>query len=265
MGETLSTASEKEAPDTKKEGKKNEIKENVNEAVPVRNFLLIKEVIDNEEDGLHLIGTFVQTVTVRGEFGKFGEEGAEQKYFPYRINDITADEGNGYVIKRRTKHVKEDGEIKAYRTTFQAKLPMKVDEIFDGFPFKVVKATVAIELNTISDERTDRPNPIGEEEDLYRPDLYLHPRDRRNNVSIQEAEKVSPTEEGEVVQQATTEKEWIKLAKEKLDQTTTFDFIAAKPEIHYRYDTKKNYCPRFDGKDVTKEMKSCCNVMLPVI
>ena len=77
MGETLSTASEKEAPDTKKEGKKNEIKENVNEAVPVRNFLLIKEVVDSEEDGLHLIGTFVQTVTVRGEFGKFGEEGAD--------------------------------------------------------------------------------------------------------------------------------------------------------------------------------------------
>mmetsp|Transcript_17360 Transcript_17360/g.22570 ORF Transcript_17360/g.22570 Transcript_17360/m.22570 type:complete len:406 (+) Transcript_17360:181-1398(+) len=191
--------------------------------LPVNNFLLIKKVVDDPEidEGLFLIGTFVQTVM---EVEKVPDK--EEFNFEYRFGDMSAEVGSDYMQLRRQEPVKAknvQGEpLEGTRSTFQTKIPLIIETVLESFPFHISTATADIELSSTFKGGT-----------RLRPNLVLSQKDRRGNVCIQDLKNLSNKE-------ATIDD-----ILDKLDKTKLFDFISPYPEIRYEYDVKKKYCARY--------------------
>ena len=112
------------------------------------------------------------------------------------------------------------------RTLYIAKIPLLMDEEFDGFPFTLLRATADVEL-------TSRSSPDGKI--VYKPNLMLHEEERRHNICLQDV-KWAPKVEGE------SQENWL---KRKMDKLRLYDFISPYPEVAYLFEEKNFYCPRF--------------------
>jgi len=223
---------------------------------------MIKKVIDDDdkEDGLILIGTFIQQV-----FGLTQEQVDDEVCFEYRFNENSATEDE--LQKRRTEPVviKEvvNGEEKVTlgtRTTFQAKIPLEIERLITEFPFNISTATATIELSS---------NNFGDGTTL-RPDLLLHEGDCRNNVSIQ---NLKPSINDVMLLDATGKKgrmeacEITEQVSDKIDKTKKFDFLSPYPKVFYEYENKKDYCPRFvlSFYIVESGLQKLVSIILPIL
>jgi len=208
--------------------------------VKVKNFLLLKHVTENIDKELFLVGTFKQDLEfdidkestalsneLSFDLSELGstcehiEKLSKRLFFDYRMNDLTADEDSGWVKTRRVEM--NSGKAKK---TFQVKAPLKIEVIFDHFPFKIVNASVTIELSSssIRDQRR-------------RPNLLLNKKDKASNVAIQPAPPVLTLKK----KKKSTED----VITEKMDDSKSYDFLTPFPEVYYYYDKKKKYCPKF--------------------
>eukprot|EP00957_Ditylum_brightwellii_P189941 14460425-Ditylum_brightwellii.AAC.1 len=131
-----------------------EVKKSKDIVVPVSNFCLIKHLNGDGEGNLTLVGTLIQYVF---DTHKSVLHTAKEPSFKYRFNDLTSDDST--VQSRRLEDYRK--EKKATRETFQMSAPLEVNVVFDRFPFKIVTASLLIELSTTFDDEHEkrlRPN-----------------------------------------------------------------------------------------------------------
>jgi len=216
-------------------------KETSEKIIDVQHFILFKRVAETVDKELSLVATFIQRVwhDIDEELnsidtGSILEESDIKKleilekkaFFDYRINDIGADDNNGWIKTRRVEM--NAGERKK---TMEANLPLRIEDYYECFPFKIVTASVTVELSSSCkfDQRR-------------RPNLLLH-RDRKSeNVSIQE---ILPFDIKLKEKEIKASKDAIEaLVKKKLDDSISYDFVTPFPEVSYLYDIDKNYCPK---------------------
>ena len=125
-----------------------------------------------------------------------------------------------------TKDVEtHDGVTKKpmWRTTFQARIPLKIEVVKEFFPFKIMKAKVEIELSSGSNgKQTIRPNLVP-----------AKLSDIRSNVAIHEVKGKKNT--------MATHRD----VDKALDNMTKYDLLSPFPEVDFEYDKKKGYCPKY--------------------
>jgi len=210
--------------------------------VEIRNFLLLKYVTENNDKELSLVATCKQEldrIDMNAESIKLCDDKmfdmgtnmsttcgdidtlSKRLFFDYRLNDLTADEASGWIKTRRV----EMNSTKA-RKTFQMNAPLEVDEYYNRFPFKIVTASVMIELSSsaIRDQRR-------------RPNLLLAKEHKAMNVVIQNIKHLKERK----TKDEPTETD----IKMKMDRVKSYDFVTPFPEVTYQYDKKKKYCPKF--------------------
>jgi len=185
--------------------------------VPVRNFLMIKRLEDdeNKEGGVRLVGTIVQYVLHDGKIASVNKIDADKlsKYFNYRINDRSCD-GDKTLTARRM----EDPNPNIWRTTFQAHIPLKIMVEEEYFPFKIIRATAGIELSSGADGDTRiRPNLVLANTENIRSNVNISGVDRRGNIDTN--------------------------VEDTLDGMVKYDLLTPYPEVVYKYDKEKGYCP----------------------
>ena len=78
---------------------------------------------------------------------------ADHVFFDYRINDLSAVD-TGWIKNRRREMV-----MYKCKKTMQANLPLEIEKYYDRFPFRIVIASVMVELSSsaLRDQRR-RPN-----------------------------------------------------------------------------------------------------------
>jgi len=210
------------------------------EIVKIRNFLLLKYVTENNDKELNLVATCKQELSgleMDEQVQKLCDDKmfdmgtsttcrdietlSKRLFFDYRLNDLTADEASGWIKTRRV----EMNSTKA-RKTFQMNAPLEVDEYYNRFPFKIVTASVMIELSSsaIRDQRR-------------RPNLLLAKEHKAMNVVIQNIKHLKERK----TKDEPTETD----IKMKMDRVKSYDFVTPFPEVTYQYDKKKKYCPKF--------------------
>jgi len=230
---------QKENNEKRKKGKK---KRKGEKTLRTRNFFLMKKIVDdpNADDsgGLVMVGTFVQEC-----FDLTRDQVENDFHFKYRFNENSATDDT--LVKRRTEPLEakevithDDDTFKGQRmvlgtrTTFQAQIPLEVDTLFKAFPFHIVTATAAIELSSTF-----------EGGERYRPDLFLHKKECRNNFAIQ---KLKPSLKKLLLFGLyNNSKNKMERILDKIDKSKKFDFISPYPKIYYEYDADKDYCPRY--------------------
>jgi len=134
--------------------------------IPIRHMFMIKQISEDKDGEIWLLGTFVQN--------QFGSD----KGFDFRINDVTCDES--YIHERRATHYRNLG----CRRTYNVRLPMKRSLVWADFPFQIYKVSVLVELSS----RTET-TPSGEECEV-RPDLWLDIEDERSLVVVRDESKM---------------------------------------------------------------------------
>eukprot|EP00548_Thalassiothrix_antarctica_P018671 CAMPEP_0194194178 /NCGR_PEP_ID=MMETSP0154-20130528/75436_1 /TAXON_ID=1049557 /ORGANISM="Thalassiothrix antarctica, Strain L6-D1" /LENGTH=680 /DNA_ID=CAMNT_0038918581 /DNA_START=129 /DNA_END=2172 /DNA_ORIENTATION=+ len=244
-----------------KKGKKPE------KTVRVKNVFMMKKLIDSpeEEDGIQLIGTFIQQVF------DLTEEQYEKKDFAfgYRFNETTATEETG-LQKRRTEamattETMKDGtkkDILGARTTYQAQIPLVVETLISLFPYRIVTATATVELSSLN---------LGE--GTIRPDLFLHKKDPRHNINIQGLKPDARNSLLSVAMGGKTQKKDETLAGiteqifDKLDKMKKYDIVHPYPKVYIEYEKKKAYAPRFvlSFYCITSGFAKIVSIILPVL
>jgi len=244
-----------------KKGKKPE------KTVRVKNVFMMKKLIDSpeEEDGIQLIGTFIQQVF------DLTEEQYEKKDFEfgYRFNETTATEETG-LQKRRTEamattETMKDGtkkDILGARTTYQAQIPLVVETLISLFPYRIVTATATVELSSLN---------LGE--GTIRPDLFLHKKDPRHNINIQGLKPDARNSLLSVAMGGKTQKKDETLAGiteqifDKLDKMKKYDIVHPYPKVYIEYEKKKAYAPRFvlSFYCITSGFAKIVSIILPVL
>jgi len=221
-------------------------KDTKEDIVNIRNFLLVKHVTENNDRELFLVGTCVQELTSldmnaesiklcddklldMGTLSEDIETLSKRLFFDYRLNDLTADEDSGWIKTRRVEM--NSGKAKK---TFQVNAPLEVEVNYDCFPFKIVTASVMIELSSsaIRDQRR-------------RPNLLLGKEYMATNVAIQPVQRLNEQKHVENTYNGTKEVLTESDYKKKMDKIKTYDFLTPFPEVTYQYDIKKKYCPKF--------------------
>jgi len=214
--------------------------------VNIRNFLLVKRVTENNDKELSLVGTFVQELIgldIDAESIKLCEETgldmgstredsetlSKSLFFDYRINDQVCEEDSGWIKPRRV--MMNSGNAKK---SHQLNLPLEVEDYYDGFPYKIVTASVLIELGSsaINDQRR-------------RPNLLLGKDHKATNVAMQTVQHIIEAHDiknsNNSIREVLTETDFTK----KLDKSKSYDFVTPFPQVTYLYDTKRGYCSRF--------------------
>lgn len=205
---------------------------------PVSNLVLIKKVIDGDNDELELIGTIVQTIfdddrqgdsnSKKSSSGDEDKNSEEDPMFPMRFNDEAGDDK----APRRT--LKEGKADVLWTATYDLKVPFRFEDVFNAFPFKIQKGTVTIELN---------------KNEKYRPNLLLHKTDWRNTVSIQESKPGG--------------------LNTKLDRSMNYDFLSMVPEVRYFVEEKDKemFCSKLEISFYFVEggIAKALQVILPMI
>mmetsp|Transcript_20551 Transcript_20551/g.41141 ORF Transcript_20551/g.41141 Transcript_20551/m.41141 type:complete len:405 (+) Transcript_20551:306-1520(+) len=169
---------------------------------------MVKCIKDNpdQEGGLLLIGTCKQTINNTAawdpETNEFEDED-RNFFFPYRINEEVADNDSGFL---KVRSVEENKSITC--TSFAVRAPLEIDSVFDEFPFQIIKASITIELGTISDKENKK---------RLRPNLHLNLQHKSSNVAIQPPDEENTT----------------KNIDDKMDQTYDYNFVTPYPEVRY--------------------------------
>jgi len=226
---------------------KDALQENTEEViVDIRNFLLLKHVTENNDKELFLVGTCIQELfglDMNAESIKLCDDKmldmgttcedietlSKRLFFDYRLNDLTSDEASGWIKTRRVEM--NSGKAKK---TFQVNAPLEVEINYDRFPFKIVTASVMIELSSsaIRDQRR-------------RPNLLLGKKHKAMNVAIQPVQHFDVQKDSKNGYKGTEEVLTENDFEKKMDKSKTYDFVTPFPEVTYQYDKKKEYCPKF--------------------
>ena len=208
--------------------------------VPVRNFFLIKRLEDDPDNnaGVRLVGTFVQRVLIKNkdlnELKSLNNNDTDKvsKYFDYRFNDFTCNDGNNLSVRRTQQEPVDDGII--WRTTLQARIPLKIDVQNEIFPFKLMTATAEIELSSFTNDDNGT---------VVRPNIILHRKDKRLNVAIPQVEKRT-NKFGECIKIVHKDINY-KDVDEALDHIGKLDLLSPYPDVCFEYDGEKDYCPKY--------------------
>jgi len=204
--------------------------------ISVRNFCLVKRIVDCD-DGLALVGTLIQTIV----------NPVDDEFFQYRFNDLTAVVGGDMIqertpsndkIQKRTPEIHESktsndkSQGKAEKTMiYQMKAPLVLDIVDDLFPFRIVQASLTMELSK---------RKLTESDLMLRPNIQVaeSKENKTDNVSLQRPE-VKEGEEG-------NEDKIIAALKNKLEASKKFDLITPFPRVEYICEEKGNekYCAK---------------------
>uniref|UniRef100_A0A7S2EUF5 Uncharacterized protein n=1 Tax=Ditylum brightwellii TaxID=49249 RepID=A0A7S2EUF5_9STRA len=177
--------------------------------VPVQNYFYLKHIVGDEDD-LVLVGSIIQCVFHRDISGLQNNDGLFD--FGYRLNEVAAYDD---VLVMR-KEVSEKGA----KTLFQMRAPLNLDVYFHSFIFKVLTATLTVELSTSHTSSK-----------TFLPDLLLAKKDLRHNASIRIDTNPLP---GIVIEDL----------KRSMDKMAKYDFITPFPTVEYFYDAKRGNCSK---------------------
>lgn len=145
----------------------------VDRVIPVILLLLVKEIIEDEQGRLNVIGTVIQNqigLSIKND---------KDSVFDVRVNDLTSTDA---MLSARQKVYFGAGSA----TTYNCRLPTKIRSVFTGFPFQIFECTVMLELSTKTKEVLREDNMTLQWFRL-RPDLYLNITDERKTVVIRDA------------------------------------------------------------------------------
>ncbi|CAJ1948553.1 unnamed protein product [Cylindrotheca closterium] len=226
------------------------------ELVNVHHSFVMKHISDSDGDGLVVTGTFVQYVfcsnedLIESENNKNEEEedGSDIKgvHFEYRFNDTSA-EDEKYFVQYQGVEIQEHTDMgKLFKHSYYIKIPLALDVKLDCFPFRVISASLLVELTTFTtDDKKLR----------VRPDLMVHKRDKTNMFSIQpdlwREDSRSPMQQ----------------ANDIMDQSENYDLVSPFPRVSYIYNSQKNYCPKFRVQFlmVQNGTKKLLEILVPMV
>eukprot|EP00565_Helicotheca_tamesis_P000473 CAMPEP_0185724662 /NCGR_PEP_ID=MMETSP1171-20130828/1077_1 /TAXON_ID=374046 /ORGANISM="Helicotheca tamensis, Strain CCMP826" /LENGTH=391 /DNA_ID=CAMNT_0028392561 /DNA_START=105 /DNA_END=1280 /DNA_ORIENTATION=- len=192
--------------------------------VPVRNFCLVKRIVDCD-NGLDLVGTIRQTI----------ENPKDNTFFQYRFNDLTAVVGGEMIQERTTDNdnIQESTssidtkDTKQHTMTYNVKAPLVFDVVNDLFPFKIVQASLTMELSK---------RKCTDSNQMLHPNIKVAKENKTDNISLQRPKM----KEGE------KEDKKIAALKDKMDAMKKFDLITPFPQVEYICEEKgkKKYCAK---------------------
>ncbi|KAL3937689.1 MAG: hypothetical protein SGBAC_007259 [Bacillariaceae sp.] len=225
-----------------------------NASVNVHHSFVIKHISD-DGNGLMVTGTFIQYVFCSNQelieaYGSNTNEAGEEcdidgVHFEYRFNDTSADDEK-CLVQYHGVDIQEHTDMgKLFRHSYYVKIPLAIDVQLECFPFRVISASLLVELTTFTtNDKTLR----------VRPDLIVHKRDKTNMFSIEpnswRLDSRSPLEQ----------------AKDIIDQSTNYDLVSPFPRVSYIYNPQKNYCPKFRIRFLMVQLgsKKMLEILLPM-
>jgi hypothetical protein len=191
--------------------------------VPVFATLLMKKLTEDTDGNLALVGTFIQRPLLYDLKAFDRESGNESKpYFDMRVNEGESKPEDCFEVRKvardlgpgpKNKDLRE-GDEKGYfttaSTTFVAKMPLKLDSVYNEPPFNIMSATVMIELTSFIGT-----NALNEKFEM-RPSFVSHASDLRNLCSV---------------------RDW--KDDYKMDEMKRWELVTPMPTIEYEYDGGK--------------------------
>jgi len=215
--------------------------------VPVFATLLAKQLVEDADGNLELVGTFIQRPLLYDLAAFARESGDEQlPYFSILVNSDQSD--RNLVLSKVARNLSAGPQAEGYfattAATFAATLPLKLDAIYSAQPFNISAATVTIELASCTGT-----NALKETFELN-PSFVSHASDLRNLCSVPDWKDIL-----------------------KLDRMRRWELVTPMPTIEYEYegptrlDPKKSlYVPRFSVTFYLYEdpTKSFAEFILPI-
>ena len=191
--------------------------------VPVFATLLMKKLTEDTDGNLALVGTFIQRPLLYDLKAFDRESGNESKpYFDMRVNEGESKPEDCFEVRKvardlgpgpKNKDLRE-GDEKGYfataASTFVAKMPLKLDSVYNEPPFNIMSATVMIELTSFIGT-----NALNEKFEM-RPSFVSHASDLRNLCSV---------------------RDW--KDDYKMDEMKRWELVTPMPTIEYEYDGGK--------------------------
>lgn len=220
----------------------------------VHHSFVIKNISD-DGNGLVVTGTFSQYVFCSNhdliEYGNNRSEDDEDNdmigvSFGYRFNDTSAEDEKYFVQYQGTEIQEKTDMGKLFLHRYYVKLPLELDVQLDCFPFRVISASLLVELTTfITDGQKLK----------VRPDLLIHRRDKTNMFRI-EPDSWHPDSRSPMYQ-----------AKDIIDQSESYDLVSPFPRVSYIYNPEKNHCCQFRVRFlmVQNGSKKMLEILAPMI
>ena len=191
--------------------------------VPVFATLLMKKLTEDTDGNLALVGTFIQRPLLYDLKAFDRESGNESNaYFDMRVNEGESKPEDCFEVRKVARDLSagpknkdlrasdEKGYFTTASTTFVAKMPLKLDSVYNEPPFNIMSATVMIELTSFIGT-----NALNEKFEM-RPSFVSHASDLRNLCSV---------------------RDW--KDDYKMDEMKRWELVTPMPTIEYEYDGGK--------------------------
>ena len=189
--------------------------------VPVFATLLMKKLTEDTDGNLNLVGTFIQRPLLYDLAAFDRASGIEAKpYFDMRVNEGESTAEDCFELRKVARDLSEGpradartdekGYFATAASTFVAKMPLKLDSVYNEPPFNIMSATVMIELTSFIGT-----NALNEKFEM-RPSFVSHASDLRNLCSVRDWQNI--------------------LA---LDRMRRWEFVTPQPTIEFEYDGGK--------------------------
>ena len=191
--------------------------------VPVFATLLMKKLTEDTDGNLALVGTFIQRPLLYDLKAFDRESGNESKpYFDMRVNEGESKPEDCFEVRKVARDLSagpknkdlrasdEKGYFTTASTTFVAKMPLKLDSVYNEPPFNIMSATVMIELTSFIGT-----NALNEKFEM-RPSFVSHASDLRMLCCVRDWQNI--------------------LA---LDRMRRWEFVTPQPTIEFEYDGGK--------------------------
>ena len=189
--------------------------------VPVFATLLMKKLTEDTDGNLTLVGTFIQRPLLYDLKAFDRASGIEAKpYFDMRVNEGESTAEDCFELRKVAQDLSEGpkadvrtdqkGYFATAASTFVAKMPLKLDSVYNEPPFNIMSATCMIELTSFIGT-----NALNEKFEL-RPSFVAHASDLRNLCSV---------------------RDW--KDDYKMDEMKRWELVTPMPTIEYEYDGGK--------------------------
>jgi hypothetical protein len=184
--------------------------------VPVFATLLIKKITEDTDGNLNLVGTFIQR-SLLYDLEAFDRESGKEAlpYFEMRVNE--GESNDCFELRKVMRGLSEapktdvqtdkKGYFATATSTFLARVPMKLDGVYNEPPCKIMSATATIELTSFIGT-----NALNEKFEM-RPSFVSHASDLRMLCSV---------------------RDW--KDDYKMDEMKRWELVSAMPTIEYEYD-----------------------------
>ena len=187
--------------------------------VPVFATLLIKKITEDTDGNLNLVGTFIQR-SLLYDLEAFDRESGKEAlpYFEMRVNE--GESNDCFELRKVMRGLSEapktdvqtdkKGYFATATSTFLARVPMKLDGVYNEPPCKIMSATATIELTSFIGT-----NALNEKFEM-RPSFVSHASDLRMLCSV---------------------RDW--KDDYKMDEMKRWELVSPMPTIEYEYDGGK--------------------------